>query len=841
MNAHPLLHDNRSRLARLLLVGVAAGLAMPALAYAQNTGTVTGVVRDAATGAPMKGATALLRDIADSTLRFGAISDADGRFSIATAPLGKTYRLEVAYVGYRKYLSDPIALSAGKPSMNIGDISLQQGAVDVGGVEVTSQREMVVVKADKTVYTVENNPSYTATSVSELLGQIPSVDVDQDGKVSLRGNDNVTIMMNDRPLTMTGDQLNKFLQSLPASTVKDIEIRTTPGAQFDAKYQGGIINIVTRRTMGDLFGGSVNAGGDSRGAVNGGGSLYYNGETLNASIGGGVYRGKGEGSSSGLRVNLRDANERRDQGTGLSSSTSSSLYGYGQIDYKITGSDLASLSFNLNGWSSDYSSYSTHTFYNAEDAVVGRYYDSTSPGSGNSNSGGYNSVSFLLKHTFSPDHTLGVDVSYNANDYDTRNLYSSTYFRANGEFDANRSSGRNALYDNTNTTVITTLNYDNPLSDAVTISAGGKSEINTIDNNMAISTRDNVTGEFVPDPLQSSHYLPKNTIYALYGNLSYRPLPALSLQGGVRLEQANVSAKYASGESIISRDYTNVFPSGSIAYNITEQQSLTLSYRRSIALPDIDALNPTRVKWSDFYESSGNPDLVPEFANSLQLAYSTFWGMGNMFTISPYYSTTEGSIENSQQLINGITYSTYENFNGGYSIGSEMSVSMRPLSWLNLRASGDVYRRVNRGSAIAGDIHSAAFGGSGNGSLIVTPMEGTTLSVNLFFNRRPTVGAYHQSGNTFLSFSVGQRLLDKKLNISFRVNDPFNSQKWENTYDGPDFHTESSNKWTSRFVGLNISYTFGTTPRMETHKQDKSDTKGGSGGDSGGSGSGGGQ
>jgi hypothetical protein len=212
-----------------------------------------------------------------------------------------------------------------------------------------------------------------------------------------------------------------------------------------------------------------------------------------------------------------------------------------------------------------------------------------------------------------------------------------------------------------------------------------------------------------------------------------------------------------------------------------------------------------------------------------------------MVSVAPYYSTTTGSIESSQRLLGGVTYASYANFNGAYSTGTEMSFSLKPLPWLNIRASGDLFRKVNRGGGAPGDFYSAATGYNGNGTLSADLLEGTTFSVNIYSNHPAVVGGSHQSGYAFWSFALRQRLLDKKLTLSLRLNDPFNLQKWENSYDSPEFHTESTSKWTSRYLGLNVSYTFGTTPRLETHRQERTETKGGSGSGSGSGGGGGAQ
>lgn len=810
-------------------------LTLPSLvARAQATGTVTGVVRDDATGDPLRGATVLVRDLADSTARkLGDVSDSAGAFNVERVPFDRRLVVEVRYVGYDSHL-DTVQLNSRAPEASLGTVRIHR-RIDESKVQVTAERPQVTVMADKTVYGVEDNTAYTATTVSELLGQIPSVDVDQDGKVSLRGDDRVTIMMNGRPLTMPAEQRNKFLQSLPANTVKSIEVRTSPGAQFNASYEGGVINIVTRRTVSDMIGGNVNAGTDSRLGYNGGAGLFYNNEGLNASVGGGIFNGPGEGNSSSLRVNYHDTNERRSVGSGTSESEHNSSYGYGQIDYSITASDLFSLSFNLNSWGSSFSSRGEQTFYNVRNEVVSRFVDSTNAAEA-SNSGGYNEGSFLYRHTFNGDHKISLDLSYNGNLYKGDNPYSSVYFSPNGELDSARSATRSTKNNHDGSALITSIDYENPINDTVTLSFGARNERNKLDNSTEVSLLDRATGTFVLDTLQTNHYISENTIYALYGNVAWKPLAALGMQFGLRAERANVTAHYASGVPIISKDYTNIFPSGSLTYTLTETSNLTGTYRRSVALPDIDALNPTRVRWSDFFEFSGNADLEPEFTHLFQLGYSTFWGMGNMISVTPYYSTTVGSIERSQELVDGVTYSTSANFNGSWSLGAEANIMLRPTDWFNIRLSGDLYRKVNRGGPTPGDIYSAAVGYSSNGSLSVDLMEGLNLSGNIFFRMPASVGGSTQSGQSFISFALRQRLLDNKLSLSLRVNDPFNMQGWHSIYETPDFYTEMDNKWSSRFIGLNVSYNFGTTPRMEEHRQDKTETKGGGNGGGGGGG-----
>jgi outer membrane receptor protein involved in Fe transport len=251
--------------------------------------------------------------------------------------------------------------------------------------------------------------------------------------------------------------------------------------------------------------------------------------------------------------------------------------------------------------------------------VTSTLYNVTAPVAIVTNSGGNNSLSLLLKHNFSKDHKLSLDLSYNTNRYAAENTYIATCYGAGGEFDSSRSTTRHTLIGRRGSNLITSIDYENPIDERLKLSLGGRNEVDKLDNALTIDNLDPRSGIWTPDTVQTNHYLPKSTINALYANLACTPVEGLSLQGGLRMEAANLSAGFANGEPIVSRSYTNLFPSGSVAYTISEQQSLTLGYRRSIALPDIDALNPTRLSWIYIYISTGNTYLIHEFTQRLDL------------------------------------------------------------------------------------------------------------------------------------------------------------------------------------------------------------------------------
>ena len=350
-----------------------------------------------------------------------------------------------------------------------------------------------------------------------------------------------------------------------------------------------------------------------------------------------------------------------------------------------------------------------------------------------------------------------------------------------------------------------------------TISFGAKTEMNWVDRNTQVSDLEGLFGQYTPDTLRSNHYLPEATTYATYGNVSHRPFEALSLQFGLRLEYAPISATYKSGELVVDNTYLNLFPSGSAAYSFSEEESITLSYRRSVSLPDIESLNPLRVRWSEFWETAGNPDLRPEIMHRITVNYSKFWGEGNMWSLAPSFSTSKDDIQSSEEINDGITTSTSANFNGTDRIGGSASFRLVPLEWLNVDVSIDINTTVNRGGTVSGDFYSSGTGYSMHGSVTVDLTESLSWKVNGEYYKPATVGASVNGAYITIRSSLRQQLFDDKLTIIASVNDPFNAQTWRRSFDSPEFRTESTSRWQSRYVGLDITYSFGTTPEMEEH------------------------
>jgi hypothetical protein len=208
-------------------------------------GTIAGTVVDSATGEPLRVATVAIFSAIDSTMITGALTERDGGFSIAGLRPG-SYYARISFLGYALRFVEGISISRGEPNVTLGRIELSPDAVKGQEVSVTARRDFMTVEIDRTSYKAADMPVAAGGNATDVLRNIPAIEVDVDGNVSLRGNQNVVVLLNGRTLSMSGDALTSFLQNLPANSIDRIEVIPNPSAKYDPEGMSGIINIVLK-------------------------------------------------------------------------------------------------------------------------------------------------------------------------------------------------------------------------------------------------------------------------------------------------------------------------------------------------------------------------------------------------------------------------------------------------------------------------------------------------------------------------------------------------------------------------------------------------------------------
>ena len=624
------------------------------VAFAQ-TGSVSGRLTDAK-NTPVSYATVTMLRM-DSSVVNGDLSKDDGAFSISNVPFGN-FRLRIESLGSAtKYLS--VSLTVGTPNKDLGAIKLDETENKLTEVSVIGEKPIMELKVDKKVFNVEKNITTAGGSATDVLQNVPSVSVDADGNVSLRGKSDVTILIDGKPATLLGSDVASALQSLPASSIDNVEVITNPSAKYDAQGTSGIINIVTKKDGRFGMNGNVTLGAGTN-------------DKYNGNIGLNARKGKWNAFLNGnFRVNNTYNNVITDRTDKKASGVDSSYHTYEHVPRHFNGSfntigatydadkyNSITVTENINIMEFAFKDYSTYNIYpspNESGTPVfyqNRYTDF-----------GVNLLSLSsavdYKHKFKKkDEELTIDATYANTDFSRRQNYLTSDIPDSvlvGSVTKNFSPiVEHSPATGYNRTVNVWADYTDPLfTKNGKLGLGFKSQFYDFhsDNNPMVDSFgiDNGT-HFQPDNSLLSKYNYSQQIHAAYANWNDQ-LGKFGYQVGLRFEDAiyDGNGVLASGsaphDTSFHNSFFNFFPSAFVSYQLNDQQSIYLNYSRRTnrpgfmqLLPFIDLSNPGTV-------NTGNPALIPEFINNIEFSYSRSDKRGDNFIASAYYAYTENLIE----------------------------------------------------------------------------------------------------------------------------------------------------------------------------------------------------
>ncbi len=780
----------------ILLINIQAGVDNPPAAI----GIISGSVIDAVTGEPMPYVNVVIRNSGDSIIT-GGITDNNGDFLIDAIPEGKN-KVEVQFIGYEK-ITREIDVSRAHIMHELSTITLSESSQMLEEVVVRGEISTVTQKIDRKVINVGKDLTSTGTTASELLNNVQSVSVDgQTGNISLRGNENVKILVDGRPTNVSAAQL---LKQIPSSSIKSIELITNPSAKYNPEGMSGIINIVLHKNAMMGFNGSVNGG------LTVGKNVRYNGATdlnfrtgkvnLFANYGGNT--GKSEGGGEVWRTD----------------NASHSIFTNENINtshlFKV-GADLY-----LNE-SNTLSVYTTQNLYdgNRKAGVLINFEDILNSDNFSENiqdnyTGAYN-LNFI--HDFGREgHNIEFEISHSISDQGEEGNYEEVMNPADLT-----SNYTDQVTDNVTGTVVN-LDYTNPLSEKTKLEMGLESRTSTTrnlyetdrhqflydDNNMRIPDGD---GWFLTAPMGNSSFSYDRNIYSAYTNFN-QEFGKLALQLGVRVEQYQVEAIFNQAEE--TEDYRDekltAYPSGFLTYSPGEKNQFQLSYSRRVDRPGIDQVNPIRSNWSSpLIIFVGNPELRPQFTNSYEINYTRRLKKGSV-TLGTFYRRISDNIiryTNADPLDDNKVEVTYANAEGASRYGVEMSGMIRPTGWWSINASFDLYSQQMTGYAFGNfvEVNSVATNVRMNNTFKATE----NLSFQLFGMYR---GANEVIQWTFkpmymVNTGVSLNVFQKKGTISLRVNDIFNTMRFR--FESTNFYPSNGGfNWESRTAYVGYAHNFG--------------------------------
>ncbi len=766
-----------------------------------SKGTIRGQVFDQTSKHPLEQVNVVLQKLPDSSLVTGKATDKTGGFMFADVPPGE-YFLRWSLIGYKSRSSPSILIDPEHKNANLGKISLVETAVSLDEVLVTREKSLFNNSIDRKVYNVDQDIMSKAGSASELLQNVPSVEVDIDGNVSLRGSSNVLMLINGKNSPLLGKNRAEVLQQMPASTIERIEVITNPSAKYQPDGTSGIINIVLKKNASLGLNGSITANGGNQERYNANVRLNYNPGDFN------VFGSYSIRQDSRNRINA-DSRLLPDS-TGEQGSYRQDLSSFASpLSHMITlGFEIEPDDANSTGASGNYfyNSFTrtdlAGTVLRTSDGAPSQMFDRTRLDYEFQKDYGFTA---FFQHKFTgDDHKLRLEFAFSGHPEQEDNRFTDFYLLPSGPSQFNNT----LIKPRENRTQIS-LDYSDPLTDHSSLEAGYSGEINHGDYNFLVQNFDPAAGLYVTDYGKTSHFVFDETIHALYATYEHS-FGAFRLLGGLRTEHARTTANLATVDSVLTGSYFNLYPTLHLLYRFSESAELQLNYSRRVHRPESDDMNPFPEYRDPRNISSGNPSLKPEYIHSAEFGCKL---QNELFSFMPslYYRYTSNRFTTITQALNDSTLlTTRMNLSNDQSAGLEVITSVDVANVFSSHASVNIFYDQIDASNLGYGTHKSVVTWSGALTFSTHIAKGTMLQANGVFNsyRLTPQGEFQPS---FVINAGGrQDLFDNRLSLTLTVADIFHTLKRELELTTPVMNQTVINKRDSGIIYLGLTYNFGT-------------------------------
>ena len=790
--------------------------------------SISGIVTDSASKEAIEFATIIAKVQPQDSLITGAITKANGQFVINNLRAGD-YIVEIAFMGYSKKKSALIQLSSQKPIAQLGKISLSPSQVTLKDVEITARQDFMTNSIDKKEYNVEKNITAAGGSANDLLNTIPSVSVDMDGNVSLRGNSNVTVLVDGKPSALTGASRSAMLAQIPGSSIKSIEVITNPSARYDPDGMSGIINIVTKKNKKAGINGGVTLGVGTRNKYNGAANLNYRNRKFNAYTNF-SYRNEDRfrRSNSFTYTPADTVSPYIDQ---VKDGTRQRINYMGQagIDFYLTERTTIGFSANLNAGSGKGKEVNSFVETDPNGLPYSVY---ERPNHGTSSNSGYQVESSFQKRFSQKGRSLDARFSYGSNEQSDDVFYRTIYTLEDGQAANTLNENQNNFRTDETQLGIGQIDYVHPLSEKAKFETGAKVTSRDLLNSFISESMDPNSGEFEPDTLLNNTFKYTERIYAAYGIYGRQLSEQWALQLGLRAEQAQTKSHLLNDNSIFKNNYFKLFPNAYLSWKPKKKQEFRFSYSRRINRPRTRQLNPFTNFSNPKRFRTGNPNLLPETIDAFELSSNKKFKWGSL-NASVYYRYLTNTFSRYLENIGGDTLLiSFVNFANSHDFGAEIIAQVKPAKWLDLTASGNFFQLVLDASNIDPELGSSYIGVESKLMANVYFSKKTSLQTTANY-RSPRQGVQGRFAAMFFSdIALKQTILKGKGSVSLRLSDIANTRRFKVFADTDDIITDFYFKRESQIVYLTFNYRFGK--QNMSGKRKRSRQSGDGGGDGGG-------
>ncbi|MDN3587484.1 TonB-dependent receptor [Pedobacter aquatilis] len=797
--------------------------------FAQTGGKakIIGVLKDAKTQEPIAFATAVLVNKATNTNAKLAQTDIDGKFTMPDLPNG-TYTFRVSFVGYQSMVRDNIAITDATGTLNFGDIKMNAAAGTVlKDVTVTAQKAAMQMGIDKKVFSVDQSLVSEGGSATDLLANVPSVQTDIDGNVSLRGSSGVRVLIDGKPSLIAGGNVAQILASIPASSIESVELITNPSSKYDAEGQAGIINIVLKKNTKLGFNGSVAVSAGNRDNYNGNTNLSFQNSKVNLygnysyrygnRLGGGfqdiIYK---QSTGSTAFANQNTTSNSLDKGHNVKAG----------LDYYLAPKSVISLSGGFNARENDRNEYvEIRQLGRTSNPILLSNRLNNNVGSGNSYDVNLDYSQKFKKPKEELTFNFGYSSGTNNNDQD----FSTTFTNINGSA-VNINPSLQRIFntgDNTNYNIQT--DYTLPVGKAGKIEAGYRSQIRLGDNSQNADSILTNTNIYVRNNKLINNFNSKDQVHALYLNYQNQ-IKDFGYQLGLRAEDARLDTYLEgyNGNLLTNSEgnihYKRLYPSVFVSQKLKNEQQVQVSYTRRVNRPRPWDTNPFLDVSDPLNYRAGNPNLLPEDVHSFELGYNKYWKKVT-FTGSLYFRQTNDVIQRVRSVpdASGIITTTPQNLTRQQNSGLELIGRFDLIKALNFTSNVNLYQQEIQGDIRYGIEDRSGFSWNANLTANISAIK--NLSFQLRGDYRAAEVMAQGKRNAMYGIDGGAKydFPNKKASLSLNIRDVFNTRRWSMTTDDNFTFIEFQRRMQGTMGNLTFSYRFGKTLFNNTKKTKKDD------------------
>lgn len=768
---------------------------------------------DEDTGQPLEYANVSVFAMRDSSLVTGGITDAGGMFSIDIRP-GRFYAM-VQFISYEKRIIQGIAIRRDADEVNLGEIGLKPDVATLNEVVVTGEKGQMEMTLDKRVFNVGKDLSNAGRTAVDILDNVPSVSVDQDGNVSLRGSENVRILVDGKPSGLIGISSSGGLRQLQGDIIESIEVVTNPSARYDAEGNAGIINIILKKNRDNGLNGSFTL--DTGYPDNHGASLNFNYRLKKINFFGNYgfrYRDTpGEGSSfqryfsnEGTTITDQEFDFER---SGLSNNVRLGTEWLIDRNSSLTGSFLYRISDGNNDRDTYYRDFDISNSLTEETLRV----------EGEDEEDINREYALGYSKTFKKKgQKLTADIQYRDNtEIEKAGIVETLLFTLDNDAALppdQRSDNREG-----EKSWLVQADYVHPLSESTTFEMGYRANLRDLQNDYLVETL--TEGVWVNETGLSNNFRYDEDVHAAYAIYGHK-MEKISYQLGLRVEATDINVELLQTDKSFPKNYTNLFPSAFFTYTIREGSSVQTSYSRRIRRPRSRSLNPFPFTIGDNRNlRTGNPDLDPTFTDSYEMGYLKTWKKATLFS-SIYYRRTEGVVQRITTRVDTVNISMPVNLSIENAYGFEFNYSHELTDWWRVNGNANLYRSIIDGGFSDQDFNSDTYTMNTRLNSRMTLWKKLEYQMN-FRYRAPEIRPQGDR-RSFYTLDLGwsMNVFKKKGTFVFNIRDIFNSGLYRyNTVD-EDFEFESTFRRRPRSFTLSFTYRVNQkASRRERNQRDR--------------------